>query len=141
MNRPPSTVGRRADSGQWPSDGCGAVGEGRQPTSFSSTVSTSLFLHDGAICGQRLWPQGWATFLSTPSTTNPEYGGLVWLNSTGRWVDVPQDAYAFSDYLGRTVLLIPSREMVVVRFGFSQKDGFDAHFNHGMARVLAAVDK
>ena len=41
-----------------------------------------LYLQDGMWQGQRILPEGWATFVSTPAPTwkRPEYGGFFWLN-------------------------------------------------------------
>ena len=41
-----------------------------------------LYLQDGMWQGQRILPEGWAKFVSTPAPawTRPEYGGFFWLN-------------------------------------------------------------
>ena len=44
-----------------------------------------LYLQDGMWQGQRILPEGWATFVSTPAPAwkRPEYGGFFWLNRIG----------------------------------------------------------
>ena len=100
-----------------------------------------LYLHDGMVNGERLWPEGWSTFVSTPSPTNERYGGQIWLNSTGRWPDVPTDAYYASGYLGERTVVIPSRDMVIVRLGLAAEGGFRTYFNEVLRRILAAVER
>ena len=52
-----------------------------------------LYLQDGMWEGQRLLPEGWATFVSTPAPAwRQRYGGFFWLNRTGVF-DLPADAY------------------------------------------------
>ena len=53
-----------------------------------------LYLQDGMWQGQRLLPEGWATFVSTPAPAwkQPIYGGLFWVNGDGAW-NVPKTAY------------------------------------------------
>lgn len=99
-----------------------------------------LYLHDGMVNGERLWPEGWSTLASTPSPTNERYGYQVWLNSTGRWKDVPTDAYYANGYLGQRTVVIPSRDMVIVRLGLAAEGGFTAYFNEVLGRILAAVE-
>lgn len=98
-----------------------------------------LYLHDGMVNGERLWPEGWASYVSTPSPANKGYGGLVWLNTTGRWPDVPADAYFFNGYLGERVVIIPSRDMVIVRLGCAYAGDFISYFNEVLAHILGAV--
>jgi hypothetical protein len=38
------------------------------------------------------------------------------------------------------VLVIPSRDLVIVRLGQSEKGGFDAYIEEVVARILNAVD-
>ena len=44
-----------------------------------------LYLQDGMWQGQRLLPEGWTQFVSTPAPAwkRPEYGGLFWVNGDG----------------------------------------------------------
>ena len=44
-----------------------------------------LYLQDGMWQGQRLLPEGWAKFVSTPAPAwkTPVYGGLFWVNGDG----------------------------------------------------------
>jgi CubicO group peptidase (beta-lactamase class C family) len=46
-----------------------------------------LYLQDGMWQGQRVLPEGWSTFVSTPPRRGrqPVYGGLFWVNGDGAW--------------------------------------------------------
>ena len=78
-----------------------------------------LHLWDGVFEGDRILPEGWSEFVSSPSpgAQNGEYGGLWWLNLGGRHPDIPSDAYWASGFMGQTTMVIPSRDIVVVRLG------------------------
>ena len=82
-----------------------------------------LYLQDGVWQGKRLLPEGFVNFVRTPAPAwaNEEgvesvsrYGGLWWLNTTGNW-DAPADAYWAAGAGGQTTLVIPSRDVVIVR--------------------------
>ena len=52
-----------------------------------------LYLQDGVWMGERILPEGYVDFVSTPEPAweKPEYGGLFKLNGTGKW-NLPNDA-------------------------------------------------
>ncbi|HEX7121314.1 MAG TPA: serine hydrolase, partial [Gemmatimonadaceae bacterium] len=99
-----------------------------------------LYLRDGVWQGQRILPEGWATFVSTPAPGDPSrgYGGLFWLNRGGARPKLPADAYWMAGHMGQIVMIIPSRDVVVVRHGPSS--GGDGAYNEELvARILAAL--
>ncbi|MGH7677018.1 MAG: serine hydrolase domain-containing protein, partial [Gemmatimonadaceae bacterium] len=71
-----------------------------------------------AANGERLLPEGWTKFVSTPAPAwaDSSYGGMVWVNGRGTW-PVPRDAFAFRGAGGQETYVIPSRQLVVVRMG------------------------
>jgi len=77
-----------------------------------------LYLQDGLFAGQRLLPEGWSRFVSTPAPAweQPVYGGQFWLNRTGEWA-LPNDAYTMYGYGQQRVFIVPSEELVIVRMG------------------------
>jgi CubicO group peptidase (beta-lactamase class C family) len=99
-----------------------------------------LYLQDGVWQGQRLLPEGFAKFVSTPAPGDPArgYGGLFWLNAGGAMPRVPADAYWAAGYMGQTAMIIPSRDLVVVRQGPSP-GGDQPYFEELVARVLTAL--
>ena len=75
-----------------------------------------LYLQDGLFAGQRLLPESWSRFVSTPALAweQPVYGGQFWLNRTGEWA-LPNDAYIMYGYGQQRVFIVPSEELVIVR--------------------------
>jgi len=82
-----------------------------------------LYLQDGMWQGQRLLPEGWTTFVSTPAPawTRPVYGGLFWVNGDGA-LNVPKSAYLANGAGGQRTIIIPSHDLVVVRMGHYRGD-------------------
>jgi CubicO group peptidase (beta-lactamase class C family) len=99
-----------------------------------------LHLWDGAWQGERILPDDWLEFISTPAPAdkNKGYGGLWWLNRGGQWKGVPEDAIRASGHMGQYTMVIPSRDVVIVRLGPSPR-GSDGYFSDIVTRVLAAL--
>jgi len=101
-----------------------------------------LYVQDGVWEGQRILPEGWRTFVSTPSGPQPPtgafgYGATFWVMN--RSEGVPADAFAAFGNRGQYVVIVPSRNVVIVRRGEDPAGkGFDVA---AFARdVLAALD-
>jgi CubicO group peptidase (beta-lactamase class C family) len=77
-----------------------------------------LYLNDGVWNGERLLPEGFVEFISTPAPAwrDSTYGGMVWVNARGVW-NLPRDAFAFRGAGGQDTYVVPSRDLVVVRMG------------------------
>jgi CubicO group peptidase (beta-lactamase class C family) len=99
-----------------------------------------LHLNDGVFGGTRILPEGWVKFISTPAPADKSlgYGGLFWLNRGGGWKGVPEDAFMANGHMGQFTMVIPSRDMVVVRMGPSPGDS-TRYFAEIVARVLRGV--
>lgn len=85
-----------------------------------------FYLNDGVWAGERILPQGWVKYSTAPTPKAPmgEYGAFFWLNAGAAdapenrlWPDAPTDAYAAQGYQEQKVIIIPSRRVVLVRFG------------------------
>ena len=82
-----------------------------------------LYLNGGVFAGQRILPENWVDYSTTPTPASLEaraYGAQFWLNRKGKtqWMpSVPEDAYAARGHYGQSVIIIPSRHLVVVRMG------------------------
>lgn len=104
-----------------------------------------LYLQDGVWDGARLLPEGWVARSVAPSPTHPSqgYGLQWWLNAATNPDEralpgVPGDAYWASGHQGQTVLVVPSRDAVIVRLGMTNGPSWPrAKF---VAAVLAALD-
>ncbi len=83
-----------------------------------------LYLQDGMWKGQRILPEGWAKFVSTPAPawTRPEYGGFFWLNGTDNW-NLPRETYLAAGAGGQNTWIVPSHQLVIVRMGHMRGQG------------------
>ncbi len=96
-----------------------------------------LHLWGGVWNGERILPAGWTEFVSTPAPADKSlsYGGLFWLNRGGRLDQVPKDAYWSEGFMGQITMIIPSRNVVVVRLGPSPAD-YMSYLNGVIGRIL-----
>lgn len=103
-----------------------------------------LYLRDGLWDGRRLLPEGWVDFSRTPAPAagNGSYGAHFWLNHPPADRQPPQllpggprSAFAAVGNSGQYVLLVPTRDLVLVRLGelASFEDWAD------LTRSLAAI--
>ena len=85
-----------------------------------------FYLQDGVWEGERILPEGWVKYTTTPTPQAPkgEYGAYWWLNagnpfdSENRlYPSVPSDLYLARGYEGQNVIVIPSRNLVLVHLG------------------------
>jgi CubicO group peptidase (beta-lactamase class C family) len=83
-----------------------------------------LYLQDGVWQRQRLLPDGWATFVSTPAPAwkRPEYGGFFWLNRINTW-NLPPETYFAAGAGGQNTWIVPSHDLVIVRMGHMRGQG------------------
>ena len=106
-----------------------------------------LYLQDGVWQGERILPEGWVKYSTTPTPQAPrgEYGALFWLNSGSpkdpgdrRWPSAPRDAFAALGFQEQKVIIIPSKKLVLVRFG-ATSDRKAWNSDEFIANVLAAL--
>ncbi len=99
-----------------------------------------LHLQDGVWNGERILPEGWIDYITRPAPADPDqkYGALFWLNRGGRYETLPRDMYWAAGHHGQITLVIPSREMVIVRQGHSAQGGFDPYWEQVVGRILSA---
>jgi hypothetical protein len=105
------------------------------------------FLQDGFWNGERLLPDGWVAYSTSPArldTGDTPYGAHWWLNSgpvaTRRMPSVPADAYWASGNEGQQLVVVPSEELVIVRLGRSVDfDSIDWGLEELVAGVIAAL--
>jgi len=96
-----------------------------------------LYLQRGHWQGQQIVPERWVDFVRTPSPLASDYGGHFWLNTEGnRWPEVPYDTYAMLGHQGQRVVIIPSRQLVVVRTGITETEALQ---NRVMNRLLNGI--
>jgi CubicO group peptidase (beta-lactamase class C family) len=81
----------------------------------------NLYLQNGVWNGERILPEGYVKFVSTLAPAwaadgRPIYGGLFWLNGWPTF-PAPKEAFYMSGAGGQTVLMIPTRQLAIVRLG------------------------
>ena len=87
-----------------------------------------LYAQDGVWLGERILPEGWATYARTRTPTAPEgqYGAQWWLpsdaeraNAIKRGTPLPDDTFFGEGFEGQKLFVIPSRKLVIVRLGLA----------------------
>ncbi len=104
-----------------------------------------LHLRDGVWDGQRILPAGWVDFVRTPATAEGalEYGGHWWLspaNQEGTLPDGPYDTFEARGYQGQRILVIPSKDAVIVRLGLMRDEGAGgAELSRSLQTIVSAL--
>lgn len=92
-----------------------------------------LYLNDGVWNGERILPEGWVKYSTTPAPAAPlrEYGAQIWLNlgdpKDPTKVDrpgLPNETILFDGFERNYVVIIPSKKLVVVRLGVTHNSNF-----------------
>lgn len=82
----------------------------------------NLYVQDGVWNGERLLPEGYVDHVKTVAPAwqadgRPVYGGgFMWVNGDGG-DPIPRDAFSFRGAGGQSTIIIPDRDLVVVRIG------------------------
>ena len=98
-----------------------------------------LYLNKGNWLGEEILPETWIDFTVTPASgSEGRYGAFFWLNKSKDYPDVPEDMYSCRGHDGQYIFIIPSKELVVVRTGFSPKGVFDP--NLFLKNILEAIE-
>ena len=90
-----------------------------------------LYLNGGVWNHERILPEDWSGYVATPAPTQPDmpdgrgYGAQFWL--FGPEQGLPEGVYAAAGARGQYAMIIPSKNVVIVRRGFDKMDegGFD----------------
>jgi CubicO group peptidase (beta-lactamase class C family) len=105
-----------------------------------------LYLNDGVTNGERILPEGWVKYTTTPATgaAMGEYGALFWLNAGApgnpnnrKYPKVPTDCFYAAGHEGQYVWIIPSKKLLVVRLSLEQ--GSDLDENRFLADIINAI--
>ena len=90
-----------------------------------------LYLNDGVWNGDRILPEGWVKYSTTPApgATRGEYGAHMWLNhgaegnpESAKYPRLPREAILFEGFEENTVVILPSSDLVVVRLGVTHRN-------------------
>ena len=98
-----------------------------------------LYLNNGNWLGEQILPDDWVEYTTTAANgSDGNYGAFFWLNKTGKeYPDVPRDMFCCRGHDGQFIYIIPSKELVIVRTGFSKEGEFDQ--NGFLAGILDAI--
>ncbi len=97
-----------------------------------------LYLNKGMWDGERIFSENWVNYVTKPTLhSEGVYGAHFWLNSGGKFPDVPRDMYSANGYQGQYVFIIPSKDLVVVRTGLAEDPEFDV--NVFLKEICAAI--
>ena len=100
-----------------------------------------LYLQDGVFNHERILPEGWVKYTTTPASHNKgDYGSMFWLNRSHFYPSVPEDMYSCNGHNGQRIFIIPSKELVVVVLGYSPKPGNVMNFDALLADILKVID-
>jgi hypothetical protein len=105
-----------------------------------------LYLQDGMWNGERVLPEGWVAYTTTPAPADPtkRYGAHVWLQIPVEYAGadprLPAAAFHAAGHEAQFVTVVPSREAVIVRLGRTR---YPEAWDHAafVRDVLAALDR
>lgn len=110
-----------------------------------------LYLNDGVWNGERILPEGWVKYSTTPApaATKQEYGAQLWLNLGEKsnpvnceYPGLPHEAIVFDGFEKNFVVIVPTKQLVVVRLGVTHNGNFSlADLVTGIARLLPDADR
>jgi CubicO group peptidase (beta-lactamase class C family) len=87
-----------------------------------------LYMNNGNWQGQQLLPEDWVQYTTTPGNgSNGRYGAFFWLNQSGDQPDAPADTYMCKGHDGQYIFIIPSKNLIVIRTGYSKKGEFETN--------------
>lgn len=106
-----------------------------------------LYLQDGKWGDERILPEGWADYVSSPGRAQPSrsaagsfgYGGSFWLMD--RSPGLPDDTYAGIGNRGQYLVIIPSLDIVIVRRGYDTADGGRFNIAAFASDVVGAINR
>ncbi|MBQ2522386.1 MAG: serine hydrolase, partial [Bacteroidales bacterium] len=99
-----------------------------------------MYLHDGCIGEERILPEHWVEYTTTPaSDSKGGYGACFWLNRAGAYPSAPEDLYSCQGHDGQMIFIIPSKDLVVVVLGYSPKPDHVIDFDALLRDIIATL--
>ena len=107
-----------------------------------------LMLNKGNWEGEQILSEDWVKFATTPTPAAPlgQYGAQWWLNAGNKenpndklLSKLPNDAFYAGGFEGQWVLVIPSHNLVIVRFGYTPNGEFS--INDFAADVIQIIEE
>jgi Beta-lactamase len=109
-----------------------------------------LYLQNGMWEGERILPESWVKYVSAPAGPQPPakrtngsaiagYGAQFWLFNE-RFPNIPNDTFAAMGNRGQYLVIIPSKNIVIVRRGYDPAGGEGFKIDKFIEDVLKALD-
>jgi len=106
-----------------------------------------LYLNDGVWKGERILPEGFVDFVTTPAPAQPlpradgskrfGYGAQWWL--LGGFEGLPGDTFAALGNRGQHLVIIPSQNLVIIRRGFDDNGGARFDIARFASEIVSAL--
>ncbi len=97
-----------------------------------------LYLNNGCYNNQQILSENWVEYTKTVATgSGGKYGSAFWLNANGEMEDTPTDALMCRGHDGQFIIIIPSKNIVIVRTGYTPKGNFN--LNLMIKEILSAL--
>jgi CubicO group peptidase (beta-lactamase class C family) len=86
-----------------------------------------LYLNDGVWEGERILPEGWVDYSSKQLVHAPDgiYAAQFWHHPKNGNPNIPADTYFAQGFEEQRVIIIPSKDLVIVRQGLAHFGNFD----------------
>lgn len=98
-----------------------------------------LYLNNGKWNGKQLLTKEWIAYTTSPvQSSKGKYGAQFWLSTPTEFPDVPQDMYFADGFQGQRIFIIPSKDLLVIRFGLSSKGTPD--FNRLLKEIIQTLE-
>ena len=102
-----------------------------------------LMLQNGTWNGEQILAKKWIDYIKTPaSDSKKEFGGQWWLNQGSYMPNVPKDCFYADGFQGQRIFVIPSKDLVIVRFGVTKlgRVGFYPLFDKLVSEICKSID-
>lgn len=98
-----------------------------------------LYLNNGTWNSEQVLKESWVRYSAKPTKgSKGEYGAHFWLNAEGKYPNVPKDMLSCNGFQGQYIFIIPSKNIVIVRFGLTEYPVFD--IETFIKEILSAVN-
>lgn len=99
-----------------------------------------LYMQDGIFEGERILPEGWVKYTTTPAQDSKGlYGSLFWLNRSKDFPAAPEDMFSCDGHDGQQIFMIPSKDLIVVLLGYSPKPDHVMNFDALLGDVISTI--
>lgn len=99
-----------------------------------------LYLQDGVFAGERILPEGWVNYTTTPASgSKAGYGSSFWLNRGKEFSNLPETMFYCKGHDGQRIFMLPEQQLAVVVLGYSPKPDNIMDFGRLMDDVVRTI--